>query len=108
MVILNFLAAPRAARTGRARDLGEQENWGEAFQKTDTYANLALSIKRLTLNYVCFWFAFSYRRIFLACKNKYLAQHIYLKWKIQAAADNGVRTVGMRVLLSKKYLVLTS
>ena len=44
MVILNFLAAPRAARTGRARDLGEQENWGEAFQKTDTYANLALVI----------------------------------------------------------------
>ena len=43
MVILNFLAAPRAARTGRARDLGEQENWGEAFQKTDTYANLALN-----------------------------------------------------------------
>ena len=42
MVILNFLAAPRAARTGRARDLGEQENWGEAFLKTDTYANLAL------------------------------------------------------------------
>ena len=42
MVILNFLAAPRAARTGRARDLGEQENWGEAFQKTNTYANLAL------------------------------------------------------------------
>ena len=42
MVILNFLAAPRAARTGRARDLGGQENWGEAFQKTDTYANLAL------------------------------------------------------------------
>ena len=42
MVILNFLAAPRAARTGRARDLGEQENWGEAFQKTDTYPNLAL------------------------------------------------------------------
>ena len=42
MVILNFLAALRAARTGRARDLGEQENWGEAFQKTDTYANLAL------------------------------------------------------------------
>ena len=42
MVILNFLAAPRVARTGRVRDLGEQENWGEAFQKTDTYANLAL------------------------------------------------------------------
>ena len=39
MVIINFLAA---ARTGRARDLGEQENWWEAFQKTDTYANLAL------------------------------------------------------------------
>ena len=46
MVILNFLAAPRAARTGRARDLGEQENWGEAFQKTDTYANLALGKKQ--------------------------------------------------------------
>ena len=42
MVILNFLAA---VRTGRARDLGEQENWGEAFQKTDTYANLALICK---------------------------------------------------------------
>ena len=39
MVILNFLAA---ARTGRVRNLGEQENWGEAFQKTDTYTNLAL------------------------------------------------------------------
>ena len=46
MVILNFLAAPRAARTGRARDLGEQENWGEAFQKTDTYANLALVVPK--------------------------------------------------------------
>ena len=45
MAILNFLAAPRAVRTGRARDLGEQENWGEAFQKTDTYANLALGPK---------------------------------------------------------------
>ena len=43
MVILNFLAAPRAVHTGRVCDLGEQENWGEAFQKTDTYANLALS-----------------------------------------------------------------
>ena len=42
MVILNFLAAPRAARTGHARDQGEQEKRGEAFQKTDTYANLAL------------------------------------------------------------------
>ena len=45
MVTLNFLAAPRAARTGHARDLGEQENWEEAFQKTDTYANLALCIQ---------------------------------------------------------------
>ena len=25
--------------------LGEQENWGEAFQKTDTFANLALGPK---------------------------------------------------------------
>ena len=63
MVILNFLAAPRAARTGRARDLGEQENWGEAFQKTDTYANLALSEQQnflesteIVLNEVIFGF----------------------------------------------------
>ena len=53
MVILNFLAAPRAARTGPARDLGEQENWGEAFQKTDTYANLALQV-----GYIFSWMDF--------------------------------------------------
>ena len=33
MVILNFLAAPRAARTGRARNLGEQEKLRRSFSE---------------------------------------------------------------------------
>ena len=65
MVILNFLAAPR---TGRARDLGEQENCGEAFQKTDTYANLALVNYRKNISTKSLLFS-------EGCKNEMLIIH---------------------------------